>query len=75
MNKSRLEELLKLPAAERVELAMALWDSLEPGEWNAALPLSDELRMELDRRLAEHDADPSSGVPWEVVRQRLFSGA
>ena len=33
--------------------------------------LTDELRAELDRRIAEHDADPDSAIPWEVVRERL----
>lgn len=75
MDTDRLAELLKLPPAERVELAMALWDSLEPDEWDAALPLTDEIKAELDRRLAEHDADPTSGIPWEVVRRQLLDGA
>lgn len=35
-------ELLKLPAGARVELAMALWESLTDVEREGELPLSDE---------------------------------
>ena len=69
MTKIPLDDLLKLPAAERAELAIALWDSL--GEAADALPLTEEQKAELDRRVADHDADPSTAVPWEEVRRRL----
>jgi len=35
------------------------------------LPLTDQQKREIDRRLAEHVEDPSSAVPWERVRERL----
>jgi putative addiction module component (TIGR02574 family) len=66
-----LDELLKLPANERIEIAMALWESLSDTEHDAAFVLSPELKEELDRRWAEHLADPESAIPWEVVEQRL----
>jgi len=66
-----LAELLKLPASDRVDLAMALWESLSDTERDAEFYLSDEQRAELRRRIAEHDADPSTAIPWEVVRKRL----
>lgn len=66
-----LAELLKLPASQRIEIAMALWDSLSPTEQEAELELSPEQRAELDRRLAEHIADPDSAIPWEEVLRRL----
>jgi putative addiction module component (TIGR02574 family) len=68
-----LEELLKLPAAERVEIALALWDSLEDGELDALVPLTDDQKAELDRRLAEHEQNPGSAIPWEQVRRDLLS--
>jgi putative addiction module component (TIGR02574 family) len=67
-----LDELLKLPPAERVKIALALWDSLEDTEVDALLPLTDEQKAELDRRLAEHESDPSSAIPWEQVRRELL---
>ena len=35
------------------------------------LPLSKQLRDELDRRVAEHDADPSRAVPMAEVMERI----
>ena len=58
-----LAELLKLPAHERIEIAMALWDRLTDSEREAALVLSAEQQAELDRRLADHLAIPNTAIP------------
>ena len=42
METSTLSQLLKLPADDRVELAMALWASLSDAEREGELALSDE---------------------------------
>jgi putative addiction module component (TIGR02574 family) len=70
MNKVLREELMKLTPAERIELAMDLWDSIPPNSDNW-LPLTDEQKAELDRRLAEHERNPSRARPWEEVQARL----
>ena len=75
MMQNTLAELLKLPASERVEIAMALWDSLTDAEREAELALTPEQEKELDRRLAEHVANPDSAIPWEEVRRKLAGGA
>jgi len=75
MLSNSLAELLKLPASERIELAMALWDSLTDAEREAELALSPEHEAELERRLAEHIAKPDSAIPWEEVRRKLAGGA
>ena len=72
MPSSPLAELLKLPAGDRAELAIALWESLSDAEREGALQLTDEERAELDRRWAEHLENPDSGVPWSVVRSKLL---
>ena len=66
-----LDELLRLPASQRIEIAMALWDSLSESEREAELAMTPEQEAELDRRFAEHLAAPDSGVPWEEVRRKL----
>jgi putative addiction module component (TIGR02574 family) len=68
-----LTELLKLPSGERAELAMALWASLDNAQRGAELALTSEQAAELDRRFAEHQADPSSAVTWDEVRQTLLN--
>ncbi len=70
-----LAALLKLPAKDRVELAMALWESLTDAEREAEFALTPEQEAELDRRLEEHLANPGSAIPWEEVRRKLASGA
>jgi putative addiction module component (TIGR02574 family) len=75
MLSSTLAALLKLPAKDRIELAMALWDSLTDTEREAELVLTAEQEAELDRRFEEHLANPGSAIPWEEVRRKLASGA
>ena len=60
-----------LTPAERIELAQDLWDSLEDDQVAEAFPLSDEQRAELDRRLADLDANPDAGRPWEEVEAEI----
>jgi putative addiction module component (TIGR02574 family) len=71
---TNLANLLKLPADERAELAMALWESLSDGERESELELTPAQTAALDRRWAEHLANPESAVPWEEVRRKLRDG-
>ena len=66
-------ELFKLTAAERIQLAEDLWESVVAEPDDDVMPLSKEQLAEMDRRMREHDADPSTAVPWEEVRKRLWS--
>lgn len=75
MLRETLTRLLELPPAERIDLAMALWDSLTPVQREAEFDLTPEQRAELDRRLAEHIADPASASSWDEVRRKLLRGA
>jgi putative addiction module component (TIGR02574 family) len=65
------ESLLKLSVAERLELVQELWDSIARECEREPYPLSDEQRQDLDRRLAEADADPAGGASWQEVRERI----
>ena len=62
-------DLLRLSVTERIELIEALWDSIADAP--ETLPLTEAQEREIDRRLAEHERDPSSAIPWEEVRERL----
>jgi putative addiction module component (TIGR02574 family) len=64
-----LDEVLRLPVAERIRLVEAIWDSI--AEDSAAVPLTDAQRTELDRRLAEHEADPDDVVSWEEIKASI----
>jgi putative addiction module component (TIGR02574 family) len=71
MSSPLLSDLLSLPAGVRVDLAIALWESLSDAERASALPLEPDLAAELDRRWAEHVTNPNSTVPWVEVQRKL----
>lgn len=69
-NRDPISDILKLSVAERIQLVEDIWDSIanEPD----ALELSPEDRAELDRRLADQEADPGAGRSWPEVKARLL---
>ncbi len=66
-----LKTLRQLSVAERIQLVEDLWDSIAEEAPDDAFPVSAELAAELDRRLAEADADPTAGVEWSEVRSAI----
>ena len=73
MNQELVAEILALPVQERVRLVEAIWDSISAVP--EALPLTQWQREELDRRLAEFEADPESGSTLEDVFARIRRGS
>jgi len=71
MNKHLLEQARQLSVEEQIELVEALWDNIV--EWSVVPPLTDAQKVELDRRLAEHDANPDDVVPWSEVKASAFA--
>ena len=69
MKQELVAEILALPVKDRVLLVEAIWDSISAVP--EALPLTQWQREELDRRLAEYEADPDSGSTLEEVFARL----
>jgi len=69
MNKALRDQVMQLPPEERLELAHDLLESV-PDAGND-FELTDEQKAEIERRMAEHERDPESAIPWEVVRERL----
>jgi putative addiction module component (TIGR02574 family) len=67
-----LAELFKLSAAERIQLAEDLWDSVA-ADPDRIPPLTEAQRREIERRLADHAANSSAALPWEEVRAWLWS--
>jgi putative addiction module component (TIGR02574 family) len=56
----------RLSVDDRIVLAQAIWDSIEPQIEQHLL--REPQRQELADRLVAHDADPSDVVPWERIR-------
>jgi len=56
----------RLRLEERLSLVEELWDSIAAD--SEAVPLTGPQRVELDRRLADHEADPTDVTSWDEVR-------
>ncbi len=70
---SPISNFKDLPVSERIQLVEDIWDSIAE-ETPVSPQLSAADRAELQRRIAAHQADPSSSIPWEEVRASLFKG-
>ena len=56
----------RLGVDERLDLVEQIWDSIAAD--SAAVALTDPQRAELDRRIADHEANPDDIVSWENVK-------
>jgi putative addiction module component (TIGR02574 family) len=65
-----LEDIQRLPIAERIKLVGDIWDSIA-AEGEAAVPLTEAQRKELERRLKEYERDARAGKTWEDVKKSL----
>jgi putative addiction module component (TIGR02574 family) len=63
---AQLAEILKLDVDERLRIIQVIWDSIAAAP--AILPLAAADRAELDRRIAEDDADPEDVMSWQQAR-------
>lgn len=59
----------QMTTAERILYVQELWDRIAAE--TDAVPLSDAQRVELRRRLADHEAHPETSIPWEVARGQV----
>lgn len=64
-----VEQLQHLSFAEKLQLVEDLWDSIAAEA--AAQPVSEELKLELQRRLDEHHRHPETSESWETARAEL----
>lgn len=73
MSTISIADILELPVQERIRLVELIWDSV------AALPeaveISPALKVELEARLAEFEANPEAGYSWDQVKSLLNDGS
>ena len=65
-----MAELLLLPVPERLRVVEELWNSI--AEDQDALPDPPSVVAELRARKARFLANPGSGVPWNVAKERIL---
>jgi putative addiction module component (TIGR02574 family) len=59
----------RLSVAERIDLALRIWESLGP---DLPMPvLTPEQRAELRRRDAELEANPAMGLTWDEIKKSV----
>jgi len=64
-------DVMSLSVPERIQLVEDIWDSI--AEIPETVPLTDEQKTELDRRLDAYHQNPDEGSPWGMVRERIRS--
>ena len=75
-----LTEVDSWPIEDRIRLVQEVWDRIS--DQGHEPRLSDEMKAEIDRRLAAHAVNPDAAIAWEQVeaealarlRQGLTSG-
>ena len=65
------EDILRLSPEARARLAVELIDSLEVSIKGEEYPLTESMIQLLEERLAEYDANPDEGRPWEEVLDEI----
>jgi len=64
-----LQAFQALPLEDRLDLLFQMWDQLLDDGWKPGI--DDELKAELDRRWANYQANPGSGLTWEQVQAHV----
>ena len=61
----------QLNVEERISLVTAIWDSIAEEPYQPLI--TEDHRLELERRLADHAANPNDTIPWEVVKAEALA--
>jgi len=60
----------KLDVTDQLALIGEIWDGISSEA--ESLPLSDEFKKEMDRRIDEADANPDSGMLWDDAKREAL---
>jgi len=64
-----LDDIQSLSVDERLDVIEEIWDSID--DEPSPPMISDELKLELDLRLAAHHRNPNEGSTWAEVKAGL----
>ncbi len=68
-----LSKILQLSVAQRLQVLEEIWNSIL--EAREPLPLTEQQKQELDKRLEAYSRDPRAGASWHEVKTRILSGS
>ncbi len=66
-----LAEIISLSVNDRIRLVQAIWDSISADPEH--LELTESQRIELSRRLLDHETNPSAVISWQKVKARTMA--
>jgi putative addiction module component (TIGR02574 family) len=69
MDHTSISDIIRLRVPERLQLVEDIWDSIT--ELPESVPLTDDQKKELDRRLVEYKLHPETGVLWDRVKEKI----
>jgi len=64
-----MSDILALSIEERLRLMEEIWETIADSP--DVVPLTDEQRRELDRRLEAYRRDPNTGYSWSQVEREI----
>ncbi len=64
-----LADITVMSIDDRIALVQAIWDSI--ADETDPFPLTEQQQRELDRRIAELDANPKNVLTWEEIKARI----
>jgi putative addiction module component (TIGR02574 family) len=71
-NEEILQGAKSLPRDEQINLAMELWEAIHATGYLDTLPISEEERAIIDKRLDEDERNPAPTLPWEQVKRQIM---
>jgi len=67
--KATLNEINSLSVEERIDLVLAIWDSIAVEQ--ASPNLTEAQKQELDRRISKSEENPEDVLTWEQIKASL----
>ena len=69
MAKPKFSDILELSIPERIQLVQDIWDTIT--DVPESLELTDEQKLEIDRRIEKLDRQPETSIEWSTLKERI----
>ena len=66
-----MADILQMSVSERIQLAEDIWDSL--AQLPEPIALTDDQKVELDRRLEDFRQFPNDNISWDSLKSSLLA--
>lgn len=69
MAKPKISDILELSIPERIQLVQDIWDTI--ADLPESLELTEEQKLEIDRRIEKLDRQPETAIEWSTLKERI----